>query len=68
MAFSRRLERLPDATRRMLLVAAAGDSRDLAVLARAAGQVGVGVEDLSAAEDAGLIELSDGGRRASPTR
>ena len=61
MAFSRRLERLPDATRRMLLVAAAGDSRDLAVLARAAGQVGVGVEDLSAAEDAGLIELSDGG-------
>lgn len=61
LAFGRRLERLPEPTRRILLVAAAGDSRDLAVLARAATRVGVTVTDLTPAEEAGLVALSDGG-------
>jgi DNA-binding CsgD family transcriptional regulator len=61
MAFGRRLDRLPEPTRRILLLAAAGDSRDLAVLARAATRIGVHVDDLTPAEDAGLVVLSDGG-------
>ena len=59
-AFGRRLDRLPAATRRMLLLLAAGDSRDLVVAARAAASLGLDVADLTAAEEAGLIGLAEG--------
>lgn len=60
-AFARRLEQLPQPAREMLLVAAAGDSRDLPVLARAAAQLGLDVADLGPAEEAGLVTLADAG-------
>jgi DNA-binding CsgD family transcriptional regulator len=59
--FARRHRLLPEPTRRLLLLAAAGDSRDLATLARAAAAIGLDLRDLTAAEDAGLVVL-DGGR------
>jgi DNA-binding CsgD family transcriptional regulator len=55
--FVRRFGGLPDATRRMLLLAAADDAGDLAVLARAAGSMGLDVADLAAAEEIGLLTL-----------
>jgi DNA-binding CsgD family transcriptional regulator len=60
-AFGRRLGRLPQRTRRALLLAAAGDSRDLAVLARAAAVADVDLADLTPAEEAGLVSLAGGG-------
>ncbi len=60
-AFGRRLDRLPGRTQRALLLAAAGDSRDLAVLARAAAVAGVDLADLTPAEEAGLVSLAGGG-------
>jgi DNA-binding CsgD family transcriptional regulator len=60
-AFGRRLQRLPEPTRRALLVAAAGDSRDLSVLARATTLAGVELADLAPAEEVGLISLSERG-------
>jgi DNA-binding CsgD family transcriptional regulator len=59
-AFARRLGRLPEPTRRMLLLAAAGGP-DLAALTRAAPAVGADVADLAAAEEAGLVTLAGGG-------
>jgi DNA-binding CsgD family transcriptional regulator len=59
-AFGRRAEALPDPTRRALLVAAAGEDADLAVLARAAAALGVDVAALGPAEAAGLITLGAG--------
>jgi DNA-binding CsgD family transcriptional regulator len=59
-AFARRLERLPVATRSVLLVAAAGGGRDMAVLARAAAALGADVDDLAPAEEAGLVTLAGG--------
>jgi DNA-binding CsgD family transcriptional regulator len=60
-AFGRRLDRLPVPTRRILLLAATGDTRDLSVLMRAAARLGVDVADLTAAEEAGLVTLSGSG-------
>ncbi len=60
-AFTRRLERLPAPTRRILLLAAAGGARDVSALARAAPAVGADIADLAAAEEAGLVTLADGG-------
>src|SRR3954447_7563844 len=56
-AFLRRFGGLPDATRRMLVLAATSDAGDLTVLARAAAGLGLDVADLVAAEEAGLVTL-----------
>jgi DNA-binding CsgD family transcriptional regulator len=58
--FLRRVHALPADTQRALLVAAAEDVGDAAVIAQAAGRLGVGAAGLIPAEDAGLVEL---GRR-----
>ncbi|MEA2469872.1 MAG: hypothetical protein QOE38_871, partial [Thermoleophilaceae bacterium] len=58
--FVRRFGRLPEATRRMLVLTAASDTGDLAVLARAAAVVGLDVGDLTAAEAAGLVTVELG--------
>src|SRR3954447_16046225 len=60
-AFARRVRMLPERTRRVLLLAAAGGSRDPAALARAAAALGLGLEELTDAEEAGLVELESGG-------
>jgi DNA-binding CsgD family transcriptional regulator len=59
-AFLRRSGSLPDETRSMLVLAAASDDGDLATLGRAAASLGLGVEALAAAEDAGLVVLGPG--------
>lgn len=59
-AYVRRLERLPEATRRVLVLAAASDAGDLAVLSRAASSLGVALGDLEPAEEAHLLSLEDG--------
>jgi DNA-binding CsgD family transcriptional regulator len=55
--FLRRVQALPPDTQRALLVAAAETVGDAAVIAQAAGRLGVGPADMIPAEDAGLIEL-----------
>jgi len=60
-AYGRRLGRLTAQTRRVMLLAAAGDSRDFSVLARAAAHLGLDVTDLTPAEEAGLLTLTDAG-------
>lgn len=59
-AFVRRFGRLPEATRRMLVLAAASDAANVAVLARAAASIGLEVADLATAEEAGLVTLDHG--------
>ncbi len=59
-AFLRRFEQLPEPTRRALVLAAAIDGGDLAVLARAATSLGLDVGALAAAEEAGLVTLTGG--------
>src|SRR3954463_12690452 len=59
-AFMRRAERLPESTRRMLVRGAASSTGDVAVLARAADEPQLTVEDLVPAEEAGLIRLEHG--------
>ncbi len=59
-AFGRRFGRLPEPTRRVLLLAAASDGGELAVLARAGSPLGLELEALAAAEEAGLVKLDDG--------
>jgi len=60
-AFLRRFGRLPEPTRRVLVIVAASDAGDLAVLARAASGMGLDIADLGAAEEAGLITLDRSG-------
>jgi ATP/maltotriose-dependent transcriptional regulator MalT len=55
--FLARARRLPEDTQRLLLVAAADDSEDLAVVSRAAAELGVPPGALDAAEQAGLVEV-----------
>jgi DNA-binding CsgD family transcriptional regulator len=54
-AFLRRFGRLPEPTRRALVLVAASDTCAPAVLARAAVAIGVSIDDLAAAERAGLV-------------
>jgi DNA-binding CsgD family transcriptional regulator len=54
-AFLRRFGRLPEPTRRMLVLVAASEPCRLQVLARAASHIGLGLDDLTPAEEAGLI-------------
>jgi DNA-binding CsgD family transcriptional regulator len=58
--YSARIRALEDPCRRLLLLAAAGDTGELSVLARAASLLGLDVEDLSAAEESDLIHFRDG--------
>ncbi|MGI8574081.1 MAG: AAA family ATPase [Egibacteraceae bacterium] len=60
-ALQRRLDAVPAATLDALLVAAAGQSGDLDVVVRATSSLGLGVEDFSPAERAGIVQL-DGDR------
>ncbi|WP_433890803.1 ATP-binding protein [Streptomyces sp. CA-111067] len=59
-SFQERLRRLPEATRSMLLVAAADDSGDLDLVLRASARFGATLDDLEPAERATLILLADG--------
>jgi DNA-binding CsgD family transcriptional regulator len=56
-AFLRRFGRLSERTRRVLVISAASDPCGLAVLARAASQIGLNLSDLAPAEEAGLIRV-----------
>jgi DNA-binding CsgD family transcriptional regulator len=58
--FARRAAALEDSTRRLLVLAAASDSGELATLQSAASSLGLDLADLDAAEDAGLIRLGEG--------
>jgi DNA-binding CsgD family transcriptional regulator len=57
-AFRERIARLPDATQRMLLLAAADDTADLAVVLRAAEKLGLSEGAMEPAEQARLIEFN----------
>ncbi|WP_329565493.1 ATP-binding protein [Kitasatospora sp. NBC_01266] len=61
-AFQGQLERLPEPTRTLLLVAAAEQSGVLATVLRAAETLGVGTVHLSPAEQAGLLRRTPDGR------
>ena len=60
-AFLRRFGQLPETTRRLLVLAAASDGGDCALLARAGGPLGLEIGELAAAEEAGLVNI-DGAR------
>ncbi len=55
--FVRRIQSLPEPTRRLLLVAAAEPVGDAALFLRAAAQLGIPVDALGPAEAAGVIEF-----------
>ena len=57
---------LGETTRRMLVLAAASDAGDLGAVGRAAAQLGSSVDDLDAAEEAGLVRLDGGAARVPP--
>jgi len=59
-AFAARLDGLGDATRSALVLAAASDSTDPALLERAAGALGADLAALAAAEERGLVALGGG--------
>ncbi len=59
-AFASRFDRLPEPARRLLVLAAASDTGDLTVLARAARVLGLEIRNLTAAEEAGLVALDQG--------
>jgi DNA-binding CsgD family transcriptional regulator len=59
-AFGSRVVALPDAARRVLLLAAADDVGDLVTVQRAAEALGLALEDLDHAEREGLVHI-DGG-------
>ncbi|GAB3416551.1 ATP-binding protein [Flindersiella endophytica] len=59
-AFGRQLEALSPGTRRFLTLAAADDTGDLATIYRAAPAVGTSLTDLTAAEEAGLVRVTQG--------
>jgi DNA-binding CsgD family transcriptional regulator len=56
-SFRRRVDALPDETRRLLLVAAAEPTGDVVLLWRAAARLGIGREAAEPAADAGLAEF-----------
>jgi DNA-binding CsgD family transcriptional regulator len=61
-AFSAKVRVLPEASRTLLLVAAADDTSDPAVVFRAAVDLGVGPDDMDPVERAGLASVDSGGR------
>jgi AAA ATPase domain len=56
-SFRRRIEALPDQTRRLLLLTAAEPAGDPALVWRAAGRLGIGAAAAGPAADAGLAEF-----------
>lgn len=56
-SFLSRVQSLPPATRRLLLIAAAEPVRDVDLLTRAAERLGIGVDAASPAQTAGLLTL-----------
>ena len=56
-SFQRRVEQLPAATQRLLLLASADPTGDPALLLRSAREVGLPIEKLAAAEGEGLLEI-----------
>jgi DNA-binding CsgD family transcriptional regulator len=58
-AFHDRLRLLPQPTRRMLLVAAAEESGDMALVLEAASRLGLDVRSLTPAEELGLISADE---------
>src|SRR5215467_10430252 len=56
-SFRCRVDALPDQARRLLLLAAAESSGDLALVWRAAGRLGIGADAAGPAADAGLAEF-----------
>jgi DNA-binding CsgD family transcriptional regulator len=58
-SFKRRLEPLPDDTRRLLVLAAAEPLGDPLLLLRAAAQLDLGTEAADAAEEAGLLDIRE---------
>ena len=56
-SFRRRIETLPDQTRRLLLVAAADAVGDPALVSRAAAQLGIGGEAAAPAREAGVVQF-----------
>src|SRR4051794_3534806 len=59
-AFARRADALSPSSRRLLVLAAASETGDLGVLARAGATLSLDVDELAAAEDEGLITLDQG--------
>ncbi|AQZ62845.1 putative transcriptional regulator [[Actinomadura] parvosata subsp. kistnae] len=59
LAFHGQVSRMPESCQSLLLVAAADQTGELAVILRAAAELGAAVEDLSAAEQAGLVLRGD---------
>ncbi|QMU69231.1 AAA family ATPase [Streptacidiphilus sp. P02-A3a] len=64
LAYHGQVSRMPAATQTLLLVAAAEETGDLAVVLRAAALLGAAPEDLRPAEDTGLVRLEDSRRLA----
>ena len=58
--FDGRIQKLPEPARTLLLVAAADDTGDPAVVLEAAGRLGVSLADLESAEDQKLLRITDG--------
>ena len=56
-SFRRRVQALPDQSRRLLMVAAADPTGDPGLVWRAAGLLGIGAEAAAAATEAGLVEF-----------
>src|SRR5579864_1277355 len=56
-SFRRRVQALPDQSRRLLLVAAADPTGDPGLVWRAAGLLGIGAEAAAPATEAGLVEF-----------
>jgi DNA-binding CsgD family transcriptional regulator len=65
-SFRRRTAELPPATQQLLLVAAAEPVGDVALLWRAADQLGLGAQDAEPARAAGLLEIGSRVRLAHP--
>jgi DNA-binding CsgD family transcriptional regulator len=59
-AFAQRLNAVQPGTRRLLLLAAADTTADLATLQRASGLLGLDLTDLQTAEEAGLVRVNAG--------
>ncbi|WP_106401197.1 AAA family ATPase [Actinocorallia populi] len=59
LAFHGQVSRMPEACQSLLLVAAADETGELAVVLRAAATLGAAAEDLSPAEQAGLVLRGD---------
>jgi DNA-binding CsgD family transcriptional regulator len=58
--YGRKVSDLPDATRLLLLVAAAAGAGELALVLTAARSLGIGTDALTPAEEAGLVTVAEG--------